>query len=564
MKRSQLSVFVILGILAVIFSLLIFWKRLGVDTYAKDVSDFQQTKESFESYSNQCLKLMTEQALYRYGPDYVKAQQEYYIQKYFLKCMDDFNEFKKQGFDITFDEPQVNLTIEGGKVNSVVMLNLELSKNDDRAFFENFKSVFPLPNDINIDGEWIFRGILYKYEVTTDPRPMNIYVSKIDLEDPTIKYYVTPRIAPEVMATSQFLTSNELQLAINGGGFDIGGTNEVNAYAMYKGVPYSAPNITPGETVFVTKDNEVFVGDNTPDNLYYAVSGQNHMLDNGVIPDKFLNPNNPQYEIGYEEKPARTSVGKDEKNNWLNIIVIDVNGATTPDIGRLHLKYGSFNAVNMDGGGSTTLVEQDGSGYKVLYSASGTFERPVANHFGVYAEKMPGVDSISLDNTNPGATITTTPSQGGDDGSSIAKYRIVSPGIGAGGQPSPEGYKWLASQGYKTIVDVQGVDNSQAARAAGLNYIYLPYDGNPVPSSSWMTNVVSAMSNSANQPVFVHCLRGEDRTGVAIALYREQVEDWCYQQAYNELMQWAGYSFPGTPDEQAAVFEAIKAYDPCK
>jgi protein tyrosine phosphatase (PTP) superfamily phosphohydrolase (DUF442 family) len=334
---------------------------------------------------------------------------------------------------------------------------------------------------------------------------------------------------------------------------------------MSGGHVYSQEEMVPDVTVFFAKENKIFFNPEKASNVEYAITGFNRVVDDGK-PFERLYKDNPLHKPGYDVLDPRTSIGIDKENNWLILIVVDGRSAASQGVSLMELadifiENHATTAFNMDGGGSTTIVTEDKG---ILNTPSDGNERPVANHIGIYAEKMKSI----LINPPDGADGTGTQGQGGastpggDDGSSIPKYRVVSTGIGAGGQPSADGYKWLASQGYKTVVDVQGIDNSKAANAAGLKYIYLPYNGNP-PSSSWADSVVSAMSNAANRPVYLHCQYGEHRTGVAIALYREQVEGVCYQQAYDELMRWADNYFPGTPSEKTAVFDMIKSYAKC-
>jgi exopolysaccharide biosynthesis protein len=391
MKRSQVSVFAILGLVIIIIALIFLaGRKPGIDDYSKDVKDFQLAKESFADYSNKCLKLSTEKSLYRYGYGYVHEQMEYYIKKYFFRCMDNFNEFRNQGYDFSYDEPQLNLTIGETKVESVLVLNMEMSKGEQKALFERFESRFDRP-EVTIDGKWIFRGILYKYEETKDPRPMQVFTAKIDLEDPTVSFFVTPKIAPDVMTTSRFLSNYNLQLAVNGGGFDIGATNEVNGYSMSDGVVYSAENITPGLTVYVDKNSMVSLEQESGEAVH-AITGFNRVIEN-YRPNDRLYKDNPLHKEGYDTIRARTAMGIDKDDYWLLILVVNEGtsksaGANLMDLAEIFMRYNTFRAFNMDGGGSTTLVIEEGDSYKILNSPSGGGERPVANHFGVYAEEL--------------------------------------------------------------------------------------------------------------------------------------------------------------------------------
>jgi protein-tyrosine phosphatase len=45
---------------------------------------------------------------------------------------------------------------------------------------------------------------------------------------------------------------------------------------------------------------------------------------------------------------------------------------------------------------------------------------------------------------------------------------------------------------------------------------------------------LSAALDPANQPVFVHCEKGEDRTGALVAIYRIVKQGWTPERAYAE------------------------------
>jgi protein tyrosine/serine phosphatase len=46
---------------------------------------------------------------------------------------------------------------------------------------------------------------------------------------------------------------------------------------------------------------------------------------------------------------------------------------------------------------------------------------------------------------------------------------------------------------------------------------------------------LSVMTDPANQPVFVHCQHGKDRTGLVAAVYRMEVDGWSEAEAEAEM-----------------------------
>jgi exopolysaccharide biosynthesis protein len=64
-------------------------------------------------------------------------------------------------------------------------------------------------------------------------------------------------------------------------------------------------------------------------------------------------------------------------------------GASMSELADIMLFYGSFTALNLDGGGSSTLIIEQNGEPQLLNSPIHNYipyrERPIANHLGVYA-----------------------------------------------------------------------------------------------------------------------------------------------------------------------------------
>jgi tyrosine-protein phosphatase SIW14 len=113
----------------------------------------------------------------------------------------------------------------------------------------------------------------------------------------------------------------------------------------------------------------------------------------------------------------------------------------------------------------------------------------------------------------------------------IKNFDQVDAHVYRGGQPTVEGFQNLAKLGVKTIVDlreagIRSQAEDQAVTAAGMKYVNVPMTGLTPPTESEITQILAMLENSSNGPVFVHCLRGADRTGAVIAAYHIDHDKW--------------------------------------
>jgi protein tyrosine/serine phosphatase len=111
-----------------------------------------------------------------------------------------------------------------------------------------------------------------------------------------------------------------------------------------------------------------------------------------------------------------------------------------------------------------------------------------------------------------------------------------------GGQPSAEGLAELAREGVVTVVDLRRAGEAPPSRAAEresaerLRLEYLPVRLSPIaaPPRATMVRLLEVISDPRRQPVFVHCQRGADRTGTAVAVYRISRDCWSAREAIAE------------------------------
>ena len=125
----------------------------------------------------------------------------------------------------------------------------------------------------------------------------------------------------------------------------------------------------------------------------------------------------------------------------------------------------------------------------------------------------------------------------------LPNFHQVNSKLYRGAQPSAGGVQQLAGLGIKTIVNLrgrgEGVRKEEAeARAVGLRFFSVPLDRMGSPDDAEIDQVLSIIDSAENQPVFVHCKQGVDRTGMVIAIYRITHDGWSSEQAKAEANRY--------------------------
>jgi protein tyrosine/serine phosphatase len=121
----------------------------------------------------------------------------------------------------------------------------------------------------------------------------------------------------------------------------------------------------------------------------------------------------------------------------------------------------------------------------------------------------------------------------------IYNFDIVSSGLWRGSQPSHQAIAKLAKNGVKTIIDLRYAgsgceEEALVAKQYGISYVNIPL-GFENPSLSNVAKFLAIVAKPANQPVFVHCRQGADRTGTLVGVFRILHDHWSFTEAYNEM-----------------------------
>ncbi|HEX2972003.1 MAG TPA: phosphodiester glycosidase family protein [Tepidisphaeraceae bacterium] len=295
----------------------------------------------------------------------------------------------------------------------------------------------------------LFKGIGHAIWTNTPdatiPRVQSVNVLYIDLQDPDVHLFTSPR------APSFAFENNETRSLIVSNFVRNYGVKVATACNFYTGVGLPASNpadptnenwaceihgmlVCTGQVVSVPDTSGrlasfLFDFNKNPtinynnqdaanaEGMHTVVTGSYPVLSNGVVMTaEWLNTNFPDNDIHRDDQP-RTVFGLSQDNRWLFLMVIDGRqnpyysyGATDEDSALWMLQVGAWDAINMDGGGSAAMYKADCAGYPMALSHSSYVsaypnqrrERIIGNHFGVYAAELPSF--ISGVHSVPGGT----------------------------------------------------------------------------------------------------------------------------------------------------------------
>lgn len=113
---------------------------------------------------------------------------------------------------------------------------------------------------------------------------------------------------------------------------------------------------------------------------------------------------------------------------------------------------------------------------------------------------------------------------------SIPGFHRVEDGVAVGGQPAPDQIPALASDGYRTVVNLRlesefdAVPVSDAIRQAGLAYVRVPMSAKD-PSDAAVDEFLRVTDDPGIFPVYIHCASG-NRAAALWMIRRVLREGW--------------------------------------
>jgi Phosphodiester glycosidase len=262
----------------------------------------------------------------------------------------------------------------------------------------------------------IYQGVQYQRLVRQTPRLMVIHIVTVNLRQKGLSLLVTPGDPKaekplKARTTGSFLEEFDLQLAVNGDGFTPWYSNSLLDYypkagdsvtplglAASNGVVY-AQNPQNHPVLYFSRNNQARFN-SPPGRIYNAISGNPILVLQGREAMGGRDNRSDQSDDSPADQPQpRSAIGLDKSNRRLIIVVVDgrqpgySEGATLSELAQIMIDAGAYSAMNLDGGGSSTLVRQANNGSaEVINSPIDNHipgrQRSVANHLGIYAPAL--------------------------------------------------------------------------------------------------------------------------------------------------------------------------------
>ena len=129
-------------------------------------------------------------------------------------------------------------------------------------------------------------------------------------------------------------------------------------------------------------------------------------------------------------------------------------------------------------------------------------------------------------------------------------HTVVDGQVYRGGAPNADGLDFLTQKFHvKTDIDLEAFriltiqDEKHVSKKDKVKFVHAPIVSLPDAMAELapvndkeVENVLKIMLNSKQQPVYVHCYRGEDRTGLIIGLYLVRSGKMTPAQAYQDML----------------------------
>ncbi|MEL6497131.1 MAG: phosphodiester glycosidase family protein [Planctomycetota bacterium] len=248
--------------------------------------------------------------------------------------------------------------------------------------------------------------------------PARGFFAEIDITDPGVEVVSTPgtfcgnACFVPLIPVNTWAAQNDVDLAINANFFASigGGQGQLLGLSVTDGVLISNPRQVSGSfdpALGIRQDGTAFAGyidPATAATLRTGIAGigpgSGDSLAGTLLVDDGINLG-ASARVSPNTREPRTAVGVSQDGTRMFIAVVDgrqpgySQGITLPQLADFLIGEGAWDAVALDGGGSSSFVYTDASGVTTTNSPSDGPFRPVANHLGFRFEDLPSGAGVS-------------------------------------------------------------------------------------------------------------------------------------------------------------------------
>ena len=289
-----------------------------------------------------------------------------------------------------------------------------------------------------------YGGITYVDRTETSPRSVHMHIVQVDLAAPGLRFKLSPPAGGREVVrqtTLEYLAQEEAQVAINAHFFLpfpstdrdawlVGiASSEGRVYSAFEAPEQSFALVADASGLNIDRENHAAIvrrrlrqgfggqgSDNgtlvlEPVTLWTTVSGSAQIVTDGAktVPvymdlqhaSGALTPGGPgnysNEKSWYDAVTARTAIGLSRDARTLTLFTVDVRGGSegmrVGEVADLLMKdYGVWNALNLDGGGSTSMAMEDPATHNrsiVNVSSDNPAGRSVGSSLAVFARPNP-------------------------------------------------------------------------------------------------------------------------------------------------------------------------------
>ena len=124
----------------------------------------------------------------------------------------------------------------------------------------------------------------------------------------------------------------------------------------------------------------------------------------------------------------------------------------------------------------------------------------------------------------------------------VPNFYLVTTNLYRGAQPTADGMVQLQALGVRSVMNLRIMRSDRhelhGTTLKGFSVAMVPWHAD----ADEVVAFLKAATDTNNLPMFVHCERGADRTGMMCAMYRVVVCDWTKEEAIREMKE-GGFHF---------------------